>query len=443
MLAKLSLHEATKSNEQTASVFDDVKQDPWTSAPPPPPQVPRQSTSAGSPNLISFAPEDEPGWERASSEAAPVRPSPPVSDWGKEQPVWDDLGLSEQSAKGAVLGVDAGQAARFDDWNLVDAEPSSRGSPSVTPLGDDDTKPELPPRTLGESSRWVPTRQAVDANTETYQIKNIEWHDLSAAKNPRVSPILVQNANGPCPLVALVNALTMTTPAEEPDVALVQVLRSREQVSLNLLLDAVFDELMSSRRTGSGDALPDVSDLYAFLLSLHTGMNVNPRFIPTTQNTHEMGLYATFSIPLIHGWLAAPSDPVYEALERQAASYEDVQNLLFREEELEDRLVNSESGLSESEQQLYQDIITIKSFLSTSATQLTHWGIEVIGKAIRPGTFAILFRNDHFSTLYCHPETKQLLTLVTDAGYRSHEDVVWESLVDVNGERTEFFSGNF
>ncbi|KAL2131898.1 hypothetical protein VTI74DRAFT_4454 [Chaetomium olivicolor] len=62
---------------------------------------------------------------------------------------------------------------------------------------------------------------------------------------------------------------------------------------------------------------------------------------------------------------------------------------------------------------------------------------------MEPGSVAILFRNDHFSTLYRHPQTLELLTLVTDAGYAGHAEVVWESLVDVNGESAEFFSGDF
>lgn len=334
----------------------------------------------------------------------------------------------------------------------------------------DEERPALPPRQPESARRWSATRQPVDGKTETYQIKNIRWNDSNSNKNPRVSPILVQNENGPCPLVALVNALSLTTPADIPETTLVQVLRSRERISLNLVLDAVFDELMSPRRTSSEDALPDISELYEFLQSLHTGMNVNPRFIPTEQmvkaykrsslthlhptqrdalmpgtfeNSLEMKLYATFSIPLIHGWLPARSEPVYEAFERQAATYEDAQNLLFREEELEAKLLDPQGGLSGPEQQLYQDVMSIKMFMNESATQLTPWGIEVISKAIRPGTFAILFRNDHFSTLYCHPFTMQLLTLVTDAGYSSHEEVVWESLEDVNGEMSELYSGDF
>ena len=412
-----------------------------------------------SPGTISLPTGEEIMWDDgpgAQGDRVSVTPEGTVPDGLlDDQNVWDDTG-GMGKGKGKAQETPTGPSGQLDDWNLIDVEPSE--------------KPSSPPNQLEEETRWAPTRQPVDGTAETYQIKNIRWYDPDHGDNPRTSPILVQNENGPCPLVALVNALTLTTPADVPDTTLVQVLRSREQVSLNLVLDAVFDELMSPRRSDLDIALPDVGDLYAFLQSLHTGMNVNPRFVPTAavveaykrsslthlhplerdnllpgtfENTQEMALYATFSIPLIHGWLPSKSEPVYTALERQAASYEDVQNLLFREEELEDRLMRPDMELSDSEQQLYQDILTIKSFLNSSATQLTSWGIEVIGRAIRPGTFAILFRNDHFSTLYCHPQSKQLLTLVTDAGYRTHDEVVWETLVDVSGENSEFLSGDY
>lgn len=465
-------------------ISDGMESDPWAASAEDKPALAQPSKLEASPALISFETEDQEStpWKDMShddSSKEVVIQSPPTAmsdELLEDQHVWDDLGaFDKDKGKGKVPDVSTGQAAQLDDWSMIDAESSSTPpqlskNERESAVDNDKQPPPLPSRNTGLSAKWVPSRPVVDGKAETYQIKNIRWHDVKSESNPRTSPILIQNENGPCPLVALVNALTMTTPSEIPDTALVQTLRSREQISLSLLLDAVFDELMSPRRTNSEDALPDVSDLYAFLQSLHTGMNVNPRFIPTPEmvnaykrtslthlhpsergnlipgtfeNTMEMSLYAAFSIPLIHGWLPQGTDPVYEAMERQACSYEDVQNLLFREEELEEKLSGSGGGLSEDEQQLYQDIITIRMFLASSATQLTAWGIEVIGKAMRPGTFAILFRNDHFSTLYCHPQTLQLLSLVTDAGYRTHDEVVWESLVDVNGERTDYLSGDF
>lgn len=354
----------------------------------------------------------------------------------------------------------------------------------------DETPPQLPPRRSQDregtpppqpsqnpptqipaigparSDTEIPGTTARNHRSETYPIKHITWVDSITAL-PRTSPIMVQNANGPCPLLALVNALTLSTPANT-NTALIETLRVREQVSLGLLLDAVFDELMSGRRGDAAQELPDVGELYAFLVTLHTGMNVNPCFVPSSsqtpnvvdasktippttthdfrrpggfEETTEMKLYSTFSIPLIHGWLPPQNHPAFVALTRSARTYEDAQNLMFREEELEDKL--QQHGLNPDEQLQLEDIASIKYFLSSSATQLTGYGLDTITEALLPGSIAILFRNDHFSTLYKHPRSGQLLTLVTDMGYAGHDEVVWESLVDVRGEGSEFFSGDF
>ncbi|KAL2195963.1 hypothetical protein P885DRAFT_78889 [Corynascus similis CBS 632.67] len=466
---------------------DSVADNVWGSATPS--RQPTPGLGSDSPALVSL-PSEEPSavWDE-EPKRQPL-PTPLNSTADNEvfdnSNAWDEI-MPSDKGKGVAQSSAAPSkgSGGADDWNLIDMEPqpeplsrqstwenfndednAAKSAPAVKPPADE--APKLPPRHSQERP-LPPLPRPVD-ESETYQIKNITWHDETAAKNPRVSPILVQNANGPCPLVALVNALTLTTPADKTNTALVDTLRSREQVSLGLLLDAVFDELMSERRVQPDVPLPDVTELYGFLKGLHTGMNVNPRFVPTPEvvaafkrtslshlhpteridripgtfeHTKEMALYSTFSIPLIHGWLPSKGETVYEAFSRQAASYEDTQNLLFREEELEEKLCSPDQGLTPDEQQIYQDILTIKSFLSISATQLTKFGLEVIKQAMKPGSVAILFRNDHFSTLYRHPQTLELFTLVTDAGYAGHAEVVWESLVDVNGERTEFFSGDF
>ena len=363
--------------------------------------------------------------------------------------------------------------------------------PPLPPRNSSDTMPELPPRPVdlvSENPPPQPPRPEVNTSigaggvssqaqkeldrrkkqrSETYQIRLVNWFDASSSTNPRRSPIMVQNANGPCPLLALVNALVLSTPSGL-ETALLDTLERREQVSLGLLLDAVIDELMSGRRGDAAQNLPDVSDLYAFLVNLHTGMNVNPIFVqndPDTmhlteasivaeaasksdigyaggfESTREMKLYSTFAVPLIHGWIPPSNHTARNALKRSAKTYEDAQNLMFAEEELESKL--SRQGLSQDEERLLQDIADVKIFLSSSATQLTGFGLSQIMESLNPGSIAILFRNDHFSTLYRHPRSGQLFTLVTDMGYAGHDEVVWESLVDISGERSGFFAGDF
>ena len=366
--------------------------------------------------------------------------------------------------------------------------PSRNEKYPLHPPHNDDIGPPLPPRTFQDTQENPPPQPPRPPKTnevpaddvaiaqsqrdesakakrarETYQIRHVNWCDASTPTKLRQSPVMVQNANGPCPLLALVNALVLSTPSDYAT-ALGETLRVREQVSLGLLLDAVIDELISR----NGD-LPDVSDMYAFLVNLHTGMNVNPRFVPSSEtlvnlmdspieeglpgdlhgsrkaggfeDTREMKLYSTFAIPLIHGWMPPRNHPAFAALKRTARTYEDAQNLMFREEELEEKL--RQQGLTPEEQLALEDIGSVKFFLSSTATQLTGYGLDTMTETMAPGSIAILFRNDHFSTLYRHPKSGQLLTLVTDMGYAGHDEVVWESLVDVSGEGCEFFSGDF
>ena len=377
--------------------------------------------------------------------------------------VWDD----------ARQTTGAPNSTSMDNSNAQNFTPVSQ--PNFLQSERPPPQPPRPPKTLDSSGDTASTTEGEMLRDEpmrpkrageTYQIRLVNWYDASSPTNPRRSPIMVQNANGPCPLLALVNALVLTT-RSDVTTALVETLRVREQVSLGLLLDAVIDELMSGRRRGASGILPDVSELYAFLVTLHTGMNVNPRFVPSEESTvnlmdapidipaslhesrkaggfedtREMRLYSTFSIPLIHGWIPPRNHPAFAALKRTAETYEDAQNIMFREEELEEKL--QRQGLSPEEQVILEDIASVKYFLSSTATQLTGYGLDTVTETLAPGSVAILFRNDHFSTLYRHPKSGQLLTLVTDMGYAGHDEVVWESLVDVSGEGCEFFAGDF
>ncbi|KAH8820669.1 hypothetical protein F5884DRAFT_57513 [Xylogone sp. PMI_703] len=479
------------------------------------------SNSSQAPVLVDIANDESPAWDEdgyddlssAADKTAshPTQQSRPKYD-DDDDHVWDDsIGHNSHEAvlEPHPVAIPEDPAHQAEEWNVVDHQPIAPQQSGVigfdgVAISDELLNPPLPPRPFEQppphpprpyeqppqqpprpvlattqpsfasvAAQGTPT-SATSSSTvqrqrkETYEIKKITWHDVNSPTNPRVSPILVQNANGPCPLLALVNALTLSTPSNV-NTALVECLRSREQVSLGLLLDAVFDELMSGRRGDAVQELPDVGDLYSFLVTLHTGMNVNPRFFPppksgskddirnsishihpserednipgTFEETREMRLYGTFSIPLIHGWLPTRDSPEYHALWRSAKTYEDAQNLMFHEEELEYKL--QREGLSFEEQATLEDISTIKAFFNTAATQLTPHGLEVITNSLSPGSVAILFRNDHFSTLYRHPDTLQLLQLVTDLGYAGHQEVVWESLTDVNGENAEFFSGDF
>ncbi|KAL9107441.1 MAG: hypothetical protein Q9227_007638 [Pyrenula ochraceoflavens] len=356
----------------------------------------------------------------------------------------------------------------FDDAPSFTADPNNK-LPENKVNFDRETDPESSRQNIQSttlSSNLVSESQLAklrEQRKETYQIKHFDWLDPRKGEITRTS-MLIQNKNGPCPLLALVNALILSI----DDSAVNKTLRSREHVSLGLIIESLMDELTTDARGLATGPLPDVDELNRFLLMLHNGMNANPRLAATAstqpnlidvrnsvmpqflnddrkpgsfEETADVKLYSAFSIPLVHGWLPSRSDPAHQAFARSAATYEDAQTIQFGEEELEAKL--SQGGLTPSEQQLLQDIVSIKSFFNTYPTQLTTYGLRVINDSLYPGSFAILFRNDHFSTIFKHPDTGRLFVLVTDAGYSSHDEVIWESLVDISNKHSEFYSGDF
>ncbi|KAF3918926.1 hypothetical protein ABW20_dc0105984 [Dactylellina cionopaga] len=293
---------------------------------------------------------------------------------------------------------------------------------------------------------------------ETYQIKHVRFLDPATNKLIQ-SSILIQNENGPCPLIALVNVLSLS----RETLVLAEGLRIRETLSLELLLNVVCEELVL---TGSWTG--DLSELFKFLMNLRTGMNVNPKFVTDDisaddflrsrnvqesrslpqpkpgdfEQTRELILYSAFNIPLVHGWLPAPTSPMFPVLVQHARDFEKAQDVIIQQQFILEKGSKGEP-VSQEDSEIVAKAHEIQEFLESTGTQLTSYGLNVLQTKLPPGSWSIFFRNDHFSTLYKHPRSGELYTLVTDSGYATYEEIVWESLVDGTGRGGEYFSGDF
>ena len=452
---------------------------PVTPPPPPPQQAPPPVPHLQAP-LVPSQPQPQPQQDHnvnpwATQQRLSPRPSMSSFDPAKQTVSTDDL------LDRGPLNEHHGAVSLGDELRAI---PNAAPSPPSL-LEDDEPTPPKPPRPSRQdfdppSSQLPPTkppRPAVvtseadllkmkEQRNETYQIKHFNWYDLRTSRMRR-SSMLTQNENGPCPLLALVNALILGA-TEDMQAALDDALRLREQVSLGLIIETLMDELISKASAMPGLELPEIDELNRFLMRLRTGMNANPSFVPqrrdapnlmdadspttptathphttagTFENTQDIKLYSSFKVKLMHGWLPRPDDEAAKAFSRSAQTYEDAQAVQFGEEELEYKL--SSAGLTEQEQQVWEDITSIKQFFQAYPTQLTPYGLGALQVTLQPGEFAILFRNDHFSTIYKHPRDHRLYTLITDAGYADRDEIIWESLEDINGARSDFFSGDF
>lgn len=155
------------------------------------------------------------------------------------------------------------------------SQPTSE-TPSISKPSQSDSQSRTVPRIRAPLTPAEEARQQ-EQRAETYSIRKINWQNQKG--DMIKAPILVQNKNGPCPLLALINALVLQadTTSQPP---IVKALQTREQISLGLLIEAVFEELIT--RLGPEASLPDIEALAQFLTMLHTGMNVNPRLTPVS-----------------------------------------------------------------------------------------------------------------------------------------------------------------
>uniref|UniRef100_A0A453SLS7 MINDY deubiquitinase domain-containing protein n=1 Tax=Aegilops tauschii subsp. strangulata TaxID=200361 RepID=A0A453SLS7_AEGTS len=125
----------------------------------------------------------------------------------------------------------------------------------------------------------------------------------------RRTPIVYQNDNGPCPLLAICNVLLLKNVISlNPDAG---------EVSQQKLLSLVADRLIDSNSSAQGrdeeyarNWEHNISDAIDLLPRLTTGIDVNVMFrkVDDFEFTPERAIFDLLDIPLYHGWIVDPQD---------------------------------------------------------------------------------------------------------------------------------------
>ncbi|ORY92070.1 hypothetical protein BCR43DRAFT_518075 [Syncephalastrum racemosum] len=348
----------------------------------------------------------------------------------------------------------------------------------------------IPDETSSPQPRSRPLSASQSGPAQEYLVKNIEWFDVER-REKRPVKIITQNENGPCPLVAICNVLFLRDDLaiQPPD---------REMVTFEYLVDRLGDYLLnnsppekptteqplaSSPSTispvheepglGSEQSLQkekqttseytlnyryNLDAALSILPNLQTGLDVNVRFssIRDFEPTAELAMFDLFHVDLVHGWIADPQDEeTYKTIVEKCGSYNSVVECVVKGDTLSSGVVvDCQDGQTEAnpaepkkwtaeEERQIQEGLVAAAFLQDTATQLTYYGLELLSEMIPDNKLCVIFRNNHFSTIYKHPETHTLYTLVTDSGFIGQNSYVWESLNDVDQGMSEFFDSGF
>ncbi|KAI6655512.1 Protein FAM63A isoform X1 [Oopsacas minuta] len=275
---------------------------------------------------------------------------------------------------------------------------------------------QFPQSTTQQATREGPTD--ISEGESWYEIKWILW-------NSKRLPILVQNKNGPCPLIALCNVLFLR--------GAVNIKSNLEIISSEGLLQLLLNQMLEGtpKTQTEGETLnyqQNIQDTIAILPKLHTGLDLNVKFnrVDAYEFTDTVGVFDLLNVNLYHGWIFDPANPVYHH-----AVGEKTYNQLV-EMVISDKNSNDPDKLTTA--------TSAEEFLTESASQLTFHGLIELHKVVLEEEFCVFFRNNHFNTLL--RRGGKLYLLVTDYGFLNESRFVWEALDTVDGD-TQFFDSSF
>ena len=209
--------------------------------------------------------------------------------------------------------------------------------------------------------------------------------------NGETHRILLQNENGPCALLALANVLILSPSHTKISCELTKLVNKGNEVPLKELVQVLADiGLQLTDKAGT-----DINELLTILPQLHKGLNVNPKFDGSFEDSKEMSIFRLFDVDLVHGWVIG--NRINDAINEKVChySYESAQRILTQAAD-----INSGVLTEDNSKEILDDALHIELFLNESPTQLTDIGLQQLREKLLQNTYSILFRNDHFSTLY-------------------------------------------
>eukprot|EP01027_Heterolobosea_sp_BB2_P001776 GEZU01002653.1.p1 GENE.GEZU01002653.1~~GEZU01002653.1.p1 ORF type:complete len:666 (-),score=185.23 GEZU01002653.1:313-2268(-) len=315
--------------------------------------------------------------------------------------------------------------------------------------------------------------------------------------------IVMQNENGPCPLVAISNVLLLRN-----NIEITGERHPPTYVTVDDLIKKILDYIMKTYPEPTPDTeehtqwKETIDRIQEYLPRLQWGLAVNIRFtgVEDFENTPECIIFKQLNIKLLHGWLVEQETEAAQVIGK--STYNDLVDILVQQDVLQKRdrgdavtntvsdsdsnsnsntpsrgipIIGSPGNASTSsasaahlsasphrlslaqrlsaspaketsteavvdEEKLLREGDIIKAWLDETSTQLTMYGISSLQKNVKEEQLCVFFRNNHFSTLTLHQGS--LYLLVTDIGYEKEKTIVWEKMDTITGAST-FFSGEF
>ncbi|OHT01852.1 hypothetical protein TRFO_07430 [Tritrichomonas foetus] len=199
--------------------------------------------------------------------------------------------------------------------------------------------------------------------------------------------ILMQDSNGPCMLIAIVNTLVL-----RKDIQLKET---------NYSLKSIIEIIQN--------LCPEVPDLS----NLINGFDINPLFSHCYKFNDYPNFLELLNINMYHALVCDPQSLIYDDISR------------YDYDSFEMKLLES------SEKENSEEFRILNKWNNIIVRQATKYGIEEISRIMNDGEIGIYFRSNHFSVIIKY--NSKIFSLITDSSFLNSE-AVWESLPDEKGD---------
>lgn len=166
------------------------------------------------------------------------------------------------------------------------------------------------------------------------------------------------------------------------------------------------------------------------LPAMQYGMTFNAIFggVRFFEKTKTFSVFELLKIQIVHGWIVDQSNKdAFQFI--SPLSYDTLMEKIC----LADFLKDKSNPTTEELKQIQLGQMGTK-FLDESSSQLTFEGLIQLHNSLKDEELCVFFRNNHFGTMI--KKNNALYLLVTDDGYQNKETIVWEKLVEVEGDTT-------
>lgn len=247
----------------------------------------------------------------------------------------------------------------------------------------------------------------------------------------RSVPVLLQNRNGPCSLLAVANALLLrgTLQLGEKE----DFLTSADLVSR---LAKLCESLNAKAIQEDANARKAIQDLVERLPKFMDGLDVNVRFSGCSdfEYTEDLALFDCFDLQVFHVWV----DPKVAEV---ANGWNTLAERLVICDEIRGDLEKQSRPPTPAECEKLAKAVWLEEWLEETRPQVTPLGCQGLMDAVKYRQVCVLFRCNHFTTVF-KPSSDALCSLLTDASFESEESAVWET-IELNGSAGNILDGHF